>query len=482
MDKRNRTLIQRRIILIITFFFTAFLIFAGSFSSLARKNKITTALQQIPPGSPKSEVIEKIGEPGRIVEVHRWIYEPWGQVVIKNEKVLDIRLSGKWEDASPLYGDHQAMGTNQNALRYLRIGNSEEHVLEIAGKPGKIVKGEDWYYRNNKNLVEINEDKFVQGSVLQGKRLENLDWVRLNFSKSSLHILNITLAFIMFGVALEIRFDNFKKIFKDPKILVLGVISQFLALPLLTFVLVYFLNPPPSIALGMLLVAACPGGNISNFMSSLAKGNIALSISWTAIATLFAVFMTPLNFTFWGKLYSETSQMVIPISIDFFEVLRTVLILLGIPVVAGILFAKRFPGITAKIVKPLKGLSMIIFLVFVVMALANNFEFFRTYIHLIGFIVIAHNALALLTGFSIATLGGATRKDRRSMTIETGIQNSGLALVLIFNPRLFDGLGGMAFIAAWWGIWHILSGMTVAYLWSKKTLPEDQMIKQEANI
>ncbi|MFW6351679.1 MAG: bile acid:sodium symporter family protein, partial [Bacteroidota bacterium] len=99
-------------------------------------------------------------------------------------------------------------------------------------------------------------------------------------------------------------------------------------------------------------------------------------------------------------------------------------------------------------------------------------------IHLIGFMVVAHNALALLTGFSISTLGGATRKDRRSMTIETGIQNSGLALVLIFNPRLFDGLGGMAFIAAWWGIWHILSGMTVAYLWSMKTLPEDQMIKQ----
>lgn len=482
MDKRNQNTRPFYASLMVYFLATASLIFAGSFSSLARKDQISSALKQIPPGTDKSLVKEKIGEPDRIVEVQRWVYDSWGDVVVKNDKIIDVRLSEKWEDASPLYGDHLEMSPDQNALRYLRIGSSTGNVKEIAGEPQKVMEGEDWYYRNNKNLVEISEEKFVQSKTLQGKRLEHLDWVRLNFSKGSLHILNITLAFIMFGVALEIRFENFKRIFKDPKILVLGVFSQFIALPLLTFAMVYFLKPPPSIALGMILVAACPGGNISNFISSLAKGNIALSISWTAIATLFAVFMTPLNFAFWGNLYSETSKMVIPISIDFFEVLRTVLILLGIPVVAGILFAKKLPRITAKIVKPLKGLSMIIFLVFVIMALANNFEYFRTYIHLIGFMVVAHNALALLTGFSIGTLGRATRKDRRSMTIETGIQNSGLALVLIFNPRLFDGLGGMAFIAAWWGIWHIISGMTVAYLWSKKTLPDEKMIQQEANV
>lgn len=463
-------------------FFLSLMLFFNA-NSFARTGKLADIIENLPEGMNQQQVIDEVGEPGRVEEVERYIYDEWGHLVVSEDKITDIRLSSQWHDGNtPVYDDYRKMPADQNALRYMRIGNSTERLLEVAGKPDRIAAGEDWFYRNHKHLVEFTDGKVSEGRTYIGKRLEHLDWIRLNFSRSSLHILNITLAFIMFGIALQIRFDNFKQIFKEPKSLLLGVFSQFLALPLLTFVMVYFLKPPPSIALGMILVAACPGGNISNFMSSLAKGNVALSISWTAIATIFAVFMTPLNFTFWGNLYSETSAMVIPISIDFIEVLRTVLILLGIPVVAGILFAKQFPKITEKIVKPIKGLSMIIFLIFVIMALANNFEYFKSYIHLIGFMVVAHNALALLTGFSIGTLGRVNRKDRRSLTIETGIQNSGLALVLIFNPRLFDGLGGMAFIAAWWGIWHIISGMIVAWSWSKKTLPNESMIYQETNI
>ncbi|MBW6479406.1 MAG: bile acid:sodium symporter family protein [Bacteroidales bacterium] len=305
--------------------------------------------------------------------------------------------------------------------------------------------------------------------------LARLDWVKLNFSPGALLIMNITIAFIMFGVALGIKPESFKLVIKEPKSLILGIFSQFLALPALTFVMIYFIQPTPSVALGMILVAACPGGNISNFMSSVAKGNMALSISLTAFATIAAVFMTPVNFAFWGKLYSETSNMVIPIRIDFFEILRTVMLLLGLPVVLGIGFSRKFPKVTARIIEPIKKLSMVIFLIFVFMALMGNWEFFKSYIHLIIFIVLAHNGLALLTGFSIGSLGKVSRADRRSLTVETGIQNSGLGLVLIFNPRLFDGLGGMAFIAAWWGIWHIISGLIMAYFWSKKPLPKEEL-------
>jgi len=154
--------------------------------------------------------------------------------------------------------------------------------------------------------------------------------------------------------------------------------------------------------------------------------------------------------------------------------LRTVIILLGIPVVLGIGFANRFPLITQKIMKPFRTISLLLFLGFIVAAFSSNFGYFLKYIHLIILIVFIHNLLALLTGFSIATFGRVPRKDRRTLSIETGIQNSGIALVLIFNPRLFDGLGGMAFIAAWWGIWHILSGLLIAYFWSKKPLPETE--------
>jgi BASS family bile acid:Na+ symporter len=102
--------------------------------------------------------------------------------------------------------------------------------------------------------------------------------------------------------------------------------------------------------------------------------------------------------------------------------------------------------------------------------LASNFKFFLSYIHLILLIVFLHNLLALTTGFTLGSLFKLPKADIRTITIETGIQNSGLGLVLIFNPALFNGLGGMAFVAAWWGIWHIIAGLTIAVFWAKRPL------------
>ncbi|MFP4620397.1 MAG: bile acid:sodium symporter family protein [Bacteroidales bacterium] len=302
--------------------------------------------------------------------------------------------------------------------------------------------------------------------------LQVLDEVRLNFSPSGLMILNIALAFIMFGVALEINIQNFKKILKHPKSAILGFFSQFLILPALTFLLILLIQPTPSVALGMLLVAACPGGNISNFISHLAGGNTALSVTLTGFATVGSIFLTPLNFAFWGGLYEKASNLIMPIEIDPLLMLQTVIILLGIPMVLGVLFARKFPETTKRINRPIKIISIFIFAGFVVVAFSNNFTYFLKYIHLIFLIVLAHNALALLAGFTISSAFNLPRPDRRSVTIETGIQNSGLALVLIFNPNLFGGVGGMAFIAAWWGIWHIIAGMFIAGIWSKKPLRE----------
>ena len=135
--------------------------------------------------------------------------------------------------------------------------------------------------------------------------LEILDHVRLNFTPSSLIFLNIALSFVMFGVALDIKFENFEEIIRKPKSALVGIISQTFLLPAFTFLLVLLLNPTPTIALGMILVAACPGGNISNFISSMARGNVALAISLTAISTSMAVFFTPFNFAFWGGFYID---------------------------------------------------------------------------------------------------------------------------------------------------------------------------------
>ncbi|MBN1988264.1 MAG: bile acid:sodium symporter family protein [Bacteroidales bacterium] len=342
-------------------------------------------------------------------------------------------------------------------------------ALQLAGSPSAEITGSDWYY-TKRHRVELNQGKVDKIDLHLRASLDTLDWIRLNFTSGGLLFMNITLAFIMFGVALEIKFESFKNLAKNPKPVLVGAISQFIALPALTFLLVLLIKPSPSVAMGMILVAACPGGNISNFVSSLAKGNVALSVSLTAVATLSAIFLTPFNFAFWGSLYSEASDLVIPFNIDAWEMIKTVFILLGIPIIAGLWFARKFPVTTEKVKKPMKWLSILFFFGFVVAALASNFSYFLKFIHLILLIVLAHNALALLTGFSIASLFKLPRADRRTITIETGIQNSGLGLVLIFNPNLFNGLGGMAFIAAWWGIWHILSGMSLATLWARKPL------------
>ena len=314
------------------------------------------------------------------------------------------------------------------------------------------------------------------------EQLKALDDIRINFSSSGLMALNITLGVIMFGVALGIRLRKFKTIFvKKPKMILVGLLSQFIALPLFTFLLVLLLKDfiTPSIALGMILVAAAPGGNISNFISSLAKGSIELSVSLTAIATLGAVVLTPFNFTFWGGLYvkyahkTDGTALLRDIDIDLFQMFQSVFILLGIPLILGMLFAWKLPKITEKIKKPIQNISVAIFMVFIIVAFAKNFDIFIMYIKWITVIVLIHNALALTTGFSIATFFGIKRRERRSITIETGIQNSGLALVLLFNPNIFPDelpLGGMMFIAAWWGIWHMISGLALASFFSRVPL------------
>lgn len=306
-----------------------------------------------------------------------------------------------------------------------------------------------------------------------GEGLEVLDKIDLNFSQNGLLALNITLAFIMFGVALDLKPTHFTQLLKKPKPLLVGVVSQFILLPAITFFLIQLLHLSTAVALGMLLVASCPGGNISNFVSHLAKGNTALSISLTAAATLLAIFMTPINFAFWGKLYAKSSPLLRPIEIDPLQMFQTVFILLGLPLIIGIFFSHKFPRLTQRILKPIKILSIVAFMGFVVIALANNFGYFLRYIHLIIILVLAHNAIALFTGYSTASIMGLSRPDRRSITIETGIQNSGLALVLMFNPKIFPAhldIGGMAFIAAWWGVWHIISGLIIATIWSRKSL------------
>ena len=296
-------------------------------------------------------------------------------------------------------------------------------------------------------------------------------------------IVNIILAFVMFGVALGIKTQTFKDVFRNPKSVIVGLLMQWIGLPAVTFIVCLILNPviTPMVALGMILVACCPGGNISNFISSLSKGNIELSVYMTAVSTAFAPIITPLNFFVWGNLYSQivSIRAQIPtLHIPFMPMLEQILLLLGVPIVLGLVFAKYFPNATKKITKPAQIISILLFIGMVIVSFSQNFQIIVDNIIYIFFIVLLHNACALGTGYLGGTLAKLPQRDRRSLTVEVGIQNSGLGLILLFNPAIFppevwhSHYGGMLLITAWWGIWHIVSGLTVAYLFRRKPLTE----------
>jgi BASS family bile acid:Na+ symporter len=301
--------------------------------------------------------------------------------------------------------------------------------------------------------------------------MNQLDYVKLNFNQESVNMMNLAIAFIMFGVALSIRPGHFRSVFLNPKPVVLGAVSQYVILPALTYLLVLIIRPSTPVALGMILVSSCPGGNVSNLISSISKANITLSVSLTTITTIMSLIMTPFNFAFWGGLYAKHSPLLVPITIDPIEMFRTVFLILGVPVILGMFIGMKFPKFSKRMDKPIQTASVIFFIGFIVAALAGNFSIFLKYIHLIFLLVLVHNGLAFFSGYSLPRLLKVNERDCRTISIETGIQNSGLGLALIFNPRIFPpelNLGGMAMVAAWWGIWHIVAGLILASYWRKK--------------
>ena len=315
------------------------------------------------------------------------------------------------------------------------------------------------------------------------EHLQYLDALNINLGAGEMFIVNIILAFVMFGVALGIKPQTFKDVFRNPKSVIMGIALQWVALPAVTFLVAILLNPiiTPMVAIGMLLVASCPGGNISNFISSLSKGNIELSVSMTAISTAFAPLVTPFNFWFWGTLYCRYASVhndIPTLSIPFMDMLHQILLILGVPIVLGLVVSRYLPNLSQKLKKPTSILSILLFIGMVIVSLTQVLtaleQRWAVYAGILSalVIVIIHNASALGAGFYGATLMKASKADRRSLTIETGIQNSGLGLALLFNPAIFpadvwQNNGGMVIITALWGIWHIISGLTVATLFRR---------------
>lgn len=301
-----------------------------------------------------------------------------------------------------------------------------------------------------------------------------IDSIQVSLNAGGMNTINIVLAFVMFGVALGIKPRMFVDVFKKPKSVLLGMLCQLILLPALTCGLAILFGSwiSPMMGLGMILVAACPGGNISNFMSSLGKANIELSVSLTAISTALAVLMTPFNFWLWGNLYLNTAAVAADVPrlvIPLWDVFKTIFILLGIPLTLGILCSQYLPKVANALKKPLQWISIVFFIAMVILSFSSNMQAFLQCVKYIFLVVLIHNLLALGIGFSVGTIAKVPFRDRRTLTIETGIQNSGLGLALMLGTSLFANFpphGGMLVITAWWGIWHIIAGLTVATIFN----------------
>ncbi len=290
--------------------------------------------------------------------------------------------------------------------------------------------------------------------------LNDIGQIHIAFSAENLLVLNLCLGFIMFGIALGIHPGDFRRVILFPKSVITGVISQFVLLPALTLLIIYIVQPHPALGLGMILVAVCPGGNVSNFISATAGANVALSVSLTAFATLLCPVLTPLNFEIWAALIPNVSEYLKEFNLNFRDVLKTVFLVLIIPLAIGIWFNYKFPKRSMQIGKPVRIISFLILLGFIAVALVNNFRAFQNYLSIVFLLVLVHNVGAFAVGYFTGKLVKIPEADCRSVAIETGIQNSGLGLIIIFT--FFQGNGAMALVAAWWGIWHIIAGLILA--------------------
>ncbi|MEZ5606706.1 MAG: bile acid:sodium symporter family protein [Burkholderiaceae bacterium] len=293
-----------------------------------------------------------------------------------------------------------------------------------------------------------------------------VDEIRLNFNPASLALLNWVLAFLMFGIALDTRAEDFRRVLKMPLAFAVGIAAQFIVLPIITFGLTLLLGVGPSIALGMILVACCPPGNVSNILTHQAKGNVALSVSMTAVSNALSIVLMPLNFAFWGGLHPTGSALLKTIALSPLEMTLHIVAIIGVPFVLGMGLAHRWPALTRRIKKPVGTISFVALIGFIVGAIAGNWRYFLDYVGLVLLAVALHDALALATGYGCARVFGLPDYDRRALTFEVGIRNAGLGLVLIFS--FFGGLGGMAVVAGVWGFWDIIAGLALASLWARR--------------
>ena len=270
----------------------------------------------------------------------------------------------------------------------------------------------------------------------------------------------LALVLVMFSVALGLRVEDFAFLRDKPLLFAGGVISQVVILPLVTFLLILVLRPAASIALGMIVVACCPGGAVSNLLTYLSRGSVATSVALTTTSSLLAAILTPTSILFWSQAYEPTATLLRTLDVNPLIFIAQTTFLLAVPLVLGMVVATKAPDVAARIKQRTTVLGVSVLVGVIIYGIVYFFPVLFPALPLLGGIVVLHNAVAFATGALAGRALSRLSPTRRALTFEIGIQNSGLALVILLGQ--LKGLGGAAAVAAVWGVWHLIAGGLLA--------------------
>ncbi len=289
-----------------------------------------------------------------------------------------------------------------------------------------------------------------------------LDSLRIALDPIGQAGVSIALMLVMFSVALSLRVDDFRFVVDRPFLFLGGVLAQVAVLPLVTFLLILLMAPPPSIALGMIVVACCPGGSVSNLMTYLSRGDIAVSVALTASSSMLAALLTPASILFWSHSYKPTAMLLQTLDVSPWVFLAQTMALLGVPLIIGMSVAAKAPDVAMAIRKRATILGASVLVGVIVYGIAYFYPILVPALSLLGGIVVIHNTVAFATGAAAGFMLSPLGATRRALVFELGIQNSGLAVVILIGQ--LGGMGGAAAVAAVWGIWHLIAGGVIVVM------------------
>ena len=272
---------------------------------------------------------------------------------------------------------------------------------------------------------------------------------------------NYLLMIVMFGMGLTLKLEDFKLVFTRPKDILIGCVSQFTIMPLLAFALGKILGLDPALLAGVILVGTCPGGTSSNVITFMSKGDVALSVGMTSVNTVLAPILTPA--ITW--LLLRTTVTVDPVNM-FLSIIKVVIV----PIALGFLINKLFGKFTQKLVKILPAVSVVAICMIVASVVSHNSEkIFSTGI-VVFVVVILHNLLGYACGFGLGKLLKLNVARTKALSIEIGMQNSGLATSLAGTA--FPDLAMATVPGAIFSVWHNISGAILANIYNRWTEKE----------